>query len=114
MTEIKNIHGEVIFTSANPDDTFKESVEQAVEANVSLMKADLQGADLKLADLREANLVGAELVRADLKGADLQGADLRGADLREANLVGANLHNAKIQMGNRVFVLKEEGTDETA
>jgi uncharacterized protein YjbI with pentapeptide repeats len=89
MTEIKNIYGEVIFTSANPDDTFKESVEQAVEANVPLHRANLRGTDL-----RKANLPN-----ADLSGADLDSANLRGA---------------KIQMGNRVFVLKEEGTDETA
>ena len=62
MTEIKNTYGEVIFTSANPDDTFKESVEQAVEANVSLMKANLQEANLRGADLQ--GVQGADLVEA--------------------------------------------------
>jgi uncharacterized protein YjbI with pentapeptide repeats len=84
MTEIKNIYGEVIFTSGSLNDTVKQAVEQAVEANVSLMEAALEGADL-----REANL-------------------------RDAKLWWADLGGAKIQIGNRVFTLKEEGTDETA
>lgn len=96
MTEIPNIYGEVIFTSANPDDTFKQALEQSVKAGVSLQGASLQGANLQGANLR-----GADLWRADLWRADLEGADLE----------GANLHGAKIQIGNKVFTLKEGGTD---
>ncbi len=118
MTKIKNIYGEVIFTSANRNDTSKESVEQAVEANVSLMKAklrdanlqeaNLRGAKLREADLQNADLWRANLQNADLRGADLQDAQMQRADLRGAKLQGANLHNAKITIGNRVFTLKEE------
>jgi len=59
MTKIKNIYGEVIFTSANRNDTSKESVEQAVEANVSLMKAKLRDANLQ--KLQGANLHNAKI-----------------------------------------------------
>ena len=94
MTEIKNMDGKVIYTSANPNDTIKQALEQSVKAGVSLQGASLQGANLQGANLR-----GADLWRADLEGAKLEGADL---------------HNATIKIGNRVFTLKQEGTDETA
>ena len=50
MVEIKNIEGEVIFTSE---------------------EADLQEADLQEANLRWANLRGANLQEANLRGADI-------------------------------------------
>ncbi len=58
MIEIKNLDGEVIFTS---------------DAE-SLRKANLYGADLT-----GANLYGADLTGADLTGADLYEANLSGA-----------------------------------
>ena len=101
--EIKNIDGDVIYTSSKP--TLKEAVEEAVGckadlcgANLSktnLSKADLSKANLYGADLYGANLRGANLYGADLYGANLCGADLREADLREANLSGADFCGAK-------------------
>jgi uncharacterized protein YjbI with pentapeptide repeats len=52
--EIKNIYGEVIYTSNK--ETIKESVEEAVKNKVSLYKADLFGANLE-----GANLYGAKI-----------------------------------------------------
>lgn len=91
MTDIKNIDGEVIYTSASETDTIKQAVEQAVKAG-----ADLRGADLSDADLRGSDLEGANLRWANLHRADLTGADLR----------GANLGGAKIKLGNRTFTLE--------
>jgi hypothetical protein len=129
--KIKNKDGEVIFTGANPRDTIKDAAEQAVKAGVSLQRANLQGAYLRDANLKGADLRGAVLEDADLSWAILQKANLEDADLtraklhctrlEKANLAGVKLevfdinwpylHNAKIQMGNRVFTLKEVGTD---
>ena len=64
MVQIKNIHGEVIYTL--PED------QELVYANLiglDLREADLHGADLSMADLREANLSRADLTDADLSGA---------------------------------------------
>jgi len=46
MTEIKNIYDKVIYTSANPNDTIKQALEQSVKAGVSLQGANLRGAIL--------------------------------------------------------------------
>jgi len=91
--EIKNIDGDVIYTSSKP--TLKEAVEEAVGC-----KANLYGADLYKADLSEANLSEADLYGANLCGADLYGANLCGADLREANLSKADLREADLSKAN--------------
>lgn len=124
MTEIKNRSGEVIFTSASSNDTVKQAVEQAVEANVSLMDAALYGADLREANLRGADLRAAHLGKANLSRAKLDGASMSYAELRFANLEyaslwradlqGANIswagiHGAKIILGNRNVLLWGEG-----
>ncbi len=124
MTEIKNRSGEVIFTSASPNDTVKQAVEQAVKANVSLAgadiwKADLQSADLRGADLRAAHLVKANLSRAKLEGASMSYAELRfanleyaslwRADLQGADISWAGIHGAKIILGNRNVLLWGKG-----
>jgi uncharacterized protein YjbI with pentapeptide repeats len=106
MTDIKNIDGDVIYTSASPNDTIKQALHQALRARVNLQYADLQdanlqGANLRWADLREANLQGANLQEADLQGANLMGADLEEADLR----------GAKIQLGNRIIKLEASSDD---
>ncbi len=83
MIEIKNLSGEIIFTS---------DAESLIGANLSganLSGANLSGANLTGADLTGADLSRADLSRADLSRADLTGADLTGADLYEANLSGA-------------------------
>ena len=92
--EIKNIDGDVIYTSSKP--TLKEAVEEAVGCEADLGEANLRGADLREADLCEANLCGANLRGADLGEADLCGADLRGANLCGANLRGADLGEADL------------------
>ena len=74
--EIKNIDGDVIYTSSKS--TLKEAVEEAVECGANLGEADLYGANL-----READLYG-----ADLSEANLYGANLCEADLREAKFYG--------------------------
>jgi len=87
--EIKNIDGDVIYTSSKS--TLKEAVEEAVECGANLGEADLYGANL-----READLYGADLSEANLYGANLCGADLRDANLSEANLREANLSEADL------------------
>ena len=77
--DIKNIYGNVIYTS--PTTTMKDTVVEAFS---------------KGADLSGAVLSGAYLSGADLRGADLSDADLRGADLRDAVLSGAEGNKKKI------------------
>jgi hypothetical protein len=122
MTEIKNVYGEVIYTSAKVYHTVGHAVHQALKAGVNLQCADLANVDLQYADLGGANFQGVNLMKANLQNANLRCVSLRGADLRGANLIkadlsgadleGANLLGAKIKIGNKVFTIKEEGTDE--
>jgi len=88
--QIKNIYGDVIFTSQA--ETLKDAVVDAVKS-----RANLSGANLSGADLYGANLYGADLYGANLSGADLYGANLSGADLSRANLYGANLSRANLK-----------------
>ena len=92
--EIKNIDGDVIYTSSKP--TLKEAVEEAVGCGANLCDADLSGANLCDADLYDADLYDADLSDADLSDADLSDADLSDADLSGANLYGANLSGANL------------------
>ena len=97
--EIKNIYGEVIYTSKA--DTAKDAVLEAVKSRANLYGASLYGADLSRANLSGANLSGASLYGANLSGANLSGANLYGAslygaDLSRANLSGANLYGASL------------------
>ena len=64
--QIKNINGEVIYTSNK--NTIKEALEEAVKNNKNL---------------KDANLSDAYLSRAYMSGADLSGAYLSRANLRE-------------------------------
>jgi len=91
--EIKNIDGDVIYTSSKS--TLKEAVEEAVECGANLGEADLYGANLREADLYGADLCGADLSRANLCEADLRDANLSEANLRDANLSEADLGEAK-------------------
>ena len=74
--EIKNIDGDVIYTSSKP--TLKEAVEEAVGCGANLCDADLYDADLSDADLSDADLSGANLYGANLSGANLYGAKFYG------------------------------------
>ena len=92
--EIKNIDGDVIYTSSKP--TLKEAVEEAVGCKANLREANLSEADLRKADFYGANLCKADLSGADLCDANLCEANLYGANLRGANLYGANLSGAEL------------------
>jgi uncharacterized protein YjbI with pentapeptide repeats len=72
----------------------------AIEAKISMYRADLRNADLSDADLSDANLRNAKLWNADLRNANLSDANLRNADLRNANLSDANLRNADLSNAN--------------
>jgi len=84
--EIKNIDGDVIYTSSKP--TLKEAVEEAVGCGANLYEANLCEANLSEANLYEANLCEANLSEANLRKANLYGANLRGADLYGAKFYG--------------------------
>ena len=58
--EIKSIYGSVLFSFEKKDNTFRDSVLEAIKI----------GADLSYADLRRADLSGADLRHADLSCAD--------------------------------------------
>jgi len=92
--QIKNIYGDVIFTSQA--ETIKDSLLEAIKSGTNLSGADLSGANLSGADLYGANLSVANLSVANLYGANLSVADLYGADLSVANLYGANLYGANL------------------
>ena len=114
--------GDVLFECEKEDNTFNDTVVEAVKRCADLACADLKyanltgaklicadleganlrcanlaGADLKYADLRDADLKYADLIGADLIGTDLEGANLRGADLAGANLRCANLAGADLK-----------------
>ena len=98
--QIKNIYGDVIYTSETAT-TLRDVVIEAVKSGANLSYADLSYADLSGADLSGASLSGANLSYADLSGADLSGASLSGAnlsyaDLYRADLSGANLSRADL------------------
>ena len=75
----------VIFELDKEDNTFKDTVVEAVRQGVSLRFADLYGADLRDADLR-----GADLREANLDAAILTGTDLRGANLEKIRIYNAD------------------------
>jgi len=72
--EIKSIFGNVIFEFTKENNTFRDTVLEAVK-----QKADLSSADLSSANLSYANLSSADLSYADLSYADLSSANLRSA-----------------------------------
>ena len=92
--EIKDINGDVIYTSNK--ETLKEAVEEAVKNEANLSGADLCEANLSRANLSEANLCEADLCEADLYRANLSGADLCKANLSRANLSEADLSGADL------------------
>ena len=63
--QIKNINGEVIYTSNK--NTIKEALEEAVKNNKNLKDANLSDAYLSRADLSDADLSGAYMSRANLR-----------------------------------------------
>ena len=89
-------YGSVLFEYESKDNTFKQTLEKAVNKGADLRGADLRGANLQGANLRDANLQGANLRDANLRGANLWGANLQGANLQGANLRDANLRVADL------------------
>jgi hypothetical protein len=106
--KIKRLDKTIIYESDR--NSIRETVEEAVERELNLRGADLQGAGLWGTDLqgatlwganlRDADLQGATLWGADLEDATLEGANLRDANLRDANLEGANLRGADLRDAN--------------
>ena len=98
--EIKNIYGDVIFKHTAENNSIKITVEEAVNKNVKLNRANLANANLANAYLRGANLANANLIGANLANADLIGANLRDAELAGANLSDADLYRANLTQAN--------------
>jgi hypothetical protein len=96
VIEIKDrFDGKVLFRSYSAE-TLKDALEQAVQQEINLNWADLDGASLVRASLDGASLVGARLDGASLVGARLDGASLVGARLDGARLDGASLVGARL------------------
>ena len=81
MVQIKNIHGEVIYTLPEGEELY-----QAVLVGLDLHEADFRGANLMFADLEWADLSGADLTDADLSSASTEGLILEGAILDNTQL----------------------------
>ena len=90
MIQIKNRDRAVLYASATAA-TLRDAVEEAVEKNIFLYRASLDGACLD-----GANLNGASLDRARLNGANLDGASLNCASLNCASLNCARLDGASL------------------
>ncbi len=88
MVQIKNIHGEVIYT-------LPEGIElySACLIGLDLHEADFRGADLKWADLRDVDLSGADLTDADLSSANTLGTIFDDAILENTLLPMEYHHN---------------------
>ena len=98
---IKNIFtGNIIFELEKENNTFKDTVEEAVKNKISLRSADLRYANLQSADLRSADLRYANMQSADLQYANMQSANLQSADLQYANMQSADLRYANMQSAN--------------
>ena len=98
--EIKNINGVVLFSHTAENNSIEITVEEAVNKNVKLNRANLANANLANAYLRGANLANANLIGANLANADLIGANLRDAELAGANLSDADLYRANLTRAN--------------
>jgi uncharacterized protein YjbI with pentapeptide repeats len=94
--QIKTIFGKLLFEFEKENNTIKDTVEEAVKRNISLIDASLNGASLNDASLNYASLNGASLIGASLIGASLIGASLIGASLIGASLNGASLNRASL------------------
>ena len=81
MVQIKNIHGEVIYTLPEGQELYN-----AVLIGLDLREADFRGADLMFADLEWADLSGADLTDADLSSASTEGMILDNAILENTLL----------------------------
>ena len=94
--QIKSVFGKVIFEFEKENNTFRDTVSEAIKSSADLSPADLRYADLGSADLSYADLGYADLSYADLRYADLSYVALRSANLRSAKLRYANLSSANL------------------
>ena len=94
--KIKNINGDVLFKHTAENNSIEITVEEAVNKNVKLNRANLANANLANAYLRGANLANANLIGANLANAERIGANLRDAELAGANLSDADLYRANL------------------
>ena len=95
--QIKSVFGKVIFEFEKENNTFRDTVSEAIKSSADLSPADLRYADLGSADLSYADLGSADLSYADLRSANLSYADLRSADLSYADLSSADLSSADLR-----------------
>jgi hypothetical protein len=106
--EIKHwLSGKILFSHDCENNTWRLTVEAAVNGKISLDGARLDGASLDGARLDGASLVGARLVGASLVGARLVGARLVGARLVGASLDGASLVGASLDNGEKIVSAKK-------
>jgi hypothetical protein len=95
--EIKNRWtGKILFEYEKENNTFRETILEAIKSKANLSEADLSEANLSKAnlskaDLSKANLSWADLSKADLSWANLSWANLSWADLSWADLSWADL-----------------------
>ena len=61
--QIKSIFGKILFEYTKLNNTFKDTLEVAVNSNADLSNADLSNADLRYADLYKADLSETEKIR---------------------------------------------------
>lgn len=100
--EIKcRFSGRVLFAHEAENNTWRMTVEAAVNDRVNLAGADLPGMDLSGMDLSDMNLEGANLPWCDLSGsylscANLAWCNLSGANLSRVNLSGTDLPGANL------------------
>ncbi len=90
------VTGEVLFEFEKENNTFRDTVLEAIRVSANLSYANLSSADLRCADLRCADLRCADLSSANLSYANLSSANLRSANLRYANLSSADLRYADL------------------
>ena len=95
--QIKSVFGKVIFEFEKENNTFRDTVSEAIKSSADLSPADLRYADLGSADLSYADLGSADLSYADLRSANLSYADLRSADLSYADLSYVALLSADLR-----------------
>jgi hypothetical protein len=89
-----------IFKHSCINNTFKKTIEKAVELNVSLSDACLENVNLEFANLKNANLQGAVLFNVNLKNAKLKNAKINNAFFDKINCEETNFKNAILEDSN--------------
>lgn len=87
---IKSLAGEVLFSHDVADNTFKLTVEAAVNAGANLSYANMRGQDLMGAYMRGARMECADLSYARMCGANIVNANMAGANMDRTYLDGVS------------------------